>query len=181
MLPADLELQLAVPTPAYHCLGAFHDLTWRGKADCQIGPTLWPEWLQADEQRHAVRDLGPVLTAARAPDASAPGRILAPRTVPLAYLLFAPASESYIRKSVAFSPTTGATEPTKCPLCADRFYTSGAMLEHLAWHAVHATAPAEDKEAASTCSGGRVNDLCGKPSTPSGTRPASSPGSRVGR
>ena len=40
-------------------------------------------------------------------------------------------------------------EPTKCPLCTDKFYTRGAMLEHLAWHAVHAAPPAEDKEAAS--------------------------------
>ena len=37
----------------------------------------------------------------------------------------------------------------KCPLCADKYYTSGAMLEHLAWHAVHAAAPVDDKEAAS--------------------------------
>ena len=28
--PADLELQLAVPTAVYHCLQAFHDLRWRG-------------------------------------------------------------------------------------------------------------------------------------------------------
>ena len=46
-------------------------------------------------------------------------------------------------------PARGATEPTKCPLCADKYYTSGAMLEHLAWHAVHAAAPVDDKEAAS--------------------------------
>ena len=46
-------------------------------------------------------------------------------------------------------PARGATEPTKCPLCADKYYTSGAMLEHLAWHALHAAAPVDDKEAAS--------------------------------
>ena len=31
--PADLELQLAVPTTVYHWLQAFHDLRWRGKPD----------------------------------------------------------------------------------------------------------------------------------------------------
>ena len=50
----------------------------------------------------------------------------------------------------------GATEPTKCPLCADKYYTSGAMLEHLAWHAVHAAAPVDDKEAASNILQGRA-------------------------
>ena len=50
----------------------------------------------------------------------------------------------------------GATEPTKCPLCADKYYTSGAMLEHLAWHAVHAAAPADDKEAAANILQGRA-------------------------
>ena len=47
----------------------------------------------------------------------------------------------------AAPPGARATEPTKCPLCADKYYTSGAMLEHLAWHAVHAAAPVDDKEA----------------------------------
>ena len=49
----------------------------------------------------------------------------------------------------------GATEPTKCPLCADKYYTRRAMLEHLAWHAMHAAAPVEDKEAASQILQGR--------------------------
>ena len=47
-------------------------------------------------------------------------------------------------------------EPTKCPLCADKYYTSGAMLEHLAWDALHAAAPVDDKEAASTILQGRA-------------------------
>ena len=38
---------------------------------------------------------------------------------------------------------------TRPPLLTHLLYTSGAMLEHLACHAVHAAAPAEDKEAAS--------------------------------
>ena len=59
-----------------------------------------------------------------------------------------PAAEGAIRKSVPLPPARGATEPTKCPLIPDKYYTSGAMLEHLAWHAVHAAAPADDKEAA---------------------------------
>ena len=63
--PADLELQLAVPTTVYHWLQAFHDLRWRGKPDRQIGSTHWQTWLQADVQRDAIRGLGP-----RARDAS---------------------------------------------------------------------------------------------------------------
>ena len=57
--PADLELQLAVPTTVYHWLQAFHDLRWRGKPDRQIGSTHWQMWLQADAQRDAIRVLGP--------------------------------------------------------------------------------------------------------------------------
>ena len=147
-LPADLELQLAVPTTVYHWLQAFHDLWWRGKPDRKIGARHWQEWLHADAQRDTVRGLGPA-PATRALDASAPGRAQEPHTVPLANLPFDPAPEGTIRKSVPLPPARGATEPTKCPLCTDKFYTSGAMLEHLAWHAVHAATPVEDKEAAS--------------------------------
>ena len=67
-----------------------------------------------------------------------------------------PAPEGAIRKSVPLPPARGATEPTKCPLCADKYYTSGAMLEHLGWHAVHAATPAEDKKAASHMLQGRA-------------------------
>ena len=56
----------------------------------------------------------------------------------------------------AAPPAQGATEPTKCPLCADKYYTSGAMLEHLAWHAVHAAAAPDDKETASNILQGRA-------------------------
>ena len=143
--PADLELQLAVPTTVYHWLQAFHDLRWRGKPDRRIGSTHWQTWLQADAQRNAIRSLGPA-PATRALDAAAPGRALAPHTVPLANLPFEPATEGAIRKSVPLPPARGATEPAKCPLCADKYYTSGAMLESLAWHAVHAAAPVADKE-----------------------------------
>ena len=153
--PADLELRLAVPTAVYHWLQAFHDLRWRGKPDRQIGATHWQAWLQTDAQRDAVRSLGPA-TATRALDAAAPGRALAPHTVPLANLPFKPAPEGAIQKSVPHPPERGATEPTKCPLCADKYYTSGAMLEHLAWHAVHAAAPVDDKEAASNILQGRA-------------------------
>ena len=93
--PADLELQLAVPTAVYHWLQAFHDLRWRGKPNRQIGATQWQAWLQADAQRNAVRSLGPT-PATRAPDAAAPGRALAPHTVPLANLPFKPAPEDAI-------------------------------------------------------------------------------------
>ena len=61
-----------------------------------------------------------------------------------------------MRKLVPLPPARGATEATKCPLSADKYYTSGAKLEHLAWHAVHAAAPAEDKEAASEILQGRA-------------------------
>ena len=144
--PADLELQLAIRTTVYHWLQAFHDLEWRGKPDRRIGATHWQEWLQANAQRDAVQSLGPA-PATRALDAAAPGRALAPHTVPLAKLPFDPAPEGAIRKSVPLPLARGATEPTKCPLCANKYYTSGAMLEHLAWHAVHAAAPVDDKEA----------------------------------
>ena len=153
--PANLELQLAVPTTVYHWLQAFHDLQGRGKPDRQIGSTHWQTWLQAEAQRNAIRGLRPA-PATRALDAAAPGRTLAPHRVPLANLPFKPAAEGAIRKSVPLPPARGATEPTKCPLCADKYYTSGAMLEHLAWHAVHAAAPVDDKEAASNILQGRA-------------------------
>ena len=146
--PANLELQLAVSTIVYHWLQAFHDLQWRGKPDRQIGATHWQKWLQADRQRDAIRSLRPAATT-RALDAATLGRALAPHTVPLAHLSFDPAPEGAIRKSVPLPLARGATERTKCPLCADKYYTSGATLEHLAWHTVHAAAPLTDKEVAS--------------------------------
>ena len=94
-LPADLELQLAVPTMVYHWLQAFHDLRWRGKPDRRIVATHWQEWLQADAQRGFVQGLGPA-PATRALDASARGRALASHTVPLANLPFDPAQKSAI-------------------------------------------------------------------------------------
>ena len=74
-------------------------------------------------------------------------------TVPLANLPFDPASEGAIRKSVPLPQARGATEPTKCPLCADKYYTSGVML---AWHAVRAADPVDDKDAASHILHGRA-------------------------
>ena len=139
---------MAVRTTVYHWLQAFHDLLWRGKPDCRIGATNWQEWLQADAQRNAIQGLGPA-PATRTNDASAPCRALAPHTVPLANLPFDPAPGSAIRKSVQLPPARGATEPTKCPLCADKYYTSRGMLQHLACHAVYDAAQVEDKEAAS--------------------------------
>ena len=76
--------------------------------------------------------------------------------VPLANLPFEPAAEGAIRKSVPLPPARGATEPTKCTLCADEYYTSGAMLEHLAWHVVYAAAPVDDKDMASNILQGRA-------------------------
>ena len=90
------------------------------------------------------------------PGCGGPGPRAGPHTVPLANLPFEPATEGSIRKSVPLPPARGATEPTKCPLCADKYYTSGAMLEHLAMHAVHAAAPVDDKEAASNILQGRA-------------------------
>ena len=153
--PANLELQLAVRGAVDHWLQAFHDLQCRGKPDHQIGATHWQAWLQTDAQRDAVRSPGPA-PATRALDAAARGRPLAPHTVPLANLPFEPAPEGAIRKWVPLPPARGATEPTKCPLCADKYYTSGATLEHLAWHAVHVAAPVDDKEASSNILQGRA-------------------------
>ena len=169
-LLADLELQLAVPTTVYHWLQAFHDLRWSGKPNRQIGATHWQEWLQADSQRDTVRGLRPA-PATRALDVSAPGRALAPHTVPLANLPFDPAPKGAICKSVPLPSARGATEPTKCLLCTDKFYTSGAMLEHLGWHAVHAAAPAEEKEAASHILQGRARRFRGTPRMPSAPPP----------
>ena len=56
-LPADPELQLAVPTTMYNWLQAFYHLQWRGKPDRQMGATNWQVWLQADAQRATVRGL----------------------------------------------------------------------------------------------------------------------------
>ena len=139
-LPADLKLQLAVRTTVYHWLQALQQLPWRGKPDRQICATHWQERLQADAQRATVRSPGPAPTV-RAFDASASGHALAPHKVPLANLPFNSAPESSIRKSVALPAARGATEPTQCPLCADQFYTSGAMLKHLTLHTAHAAAP----------------------------------------
>ena len=112
--PADLELQLAVPTTVYHWLQAFHDLRWRGKPDRQIGSTHWQTWLQADVQRDAIRGLGPA-PATRALDATAPGRTLAPHTVPLANLPFEPAAEGAIRKSVQLPRREGPRSRRNAP------------------------------------------------------------------
>ena len=122
--PANLELQLAVPTAVYHWLQVFHDLRWRGKPDRQISFRHRQTWLQADAQRDAIRGLGPA-PATRALHAAAPGRTLALHTVPLANLPFEPAAEGAIRKSVPLPPARGATEPTKCPLCADKYSQAG--------------------------------------------------------
>ena len=102
-----------------------------------------------------MQSLGPAPTT-RALNATAPCRALAPHTVPLANLPFDSAPQGAIQKSVPLPPAGGATEPTKCPLCADKYYTSAAMLEHLAWHAVHAAALLGDKEAASHILQGRA-------------------------
>ena len=118
--PADLELQPAVPTTVDHWLQAFHDLRWRSKPDRQISATHWQAWLQADTPREAVRSLGPA-PATQALDAAAPGHALAPHTVPLANLRFEPATKGAVQKSVSLSPARGATEPTKCPLRADKY------------------------------------------------------------
>ena len=123
--PADLELQLAVPTTVYHWLQAFHDLRWRGKPDRQIGSTHWQTWLQADTQRDAIRGLGPA-PATRAVDAAAPGRTLVPHTVPLTNLPFEPAAEGAIQKSVPPPPGVrghGADEMP--PVCRQVLHKRG--------------------------------------------------------
>ena len=91
-----------------------------GQADPQIGAMHWQAWLQADAHRGAVQSLGPA-PALRALNAAAPGGVLMPHTVPLANLLFKPAPGGTIHKSVPLPPARGATEPTKGPLCADKY------------------------------------------------------------
>ena len=155
LLPVGLELQLEVPSTVYHWLEAFQDLRWRRKPNCQIAPKNWQQWLQADTQHTAIRGLGSAPTA-RALHVSPPGCTLAPHTVPLANLPFQPPPESSVRKSVPLPLARGALQPANCPLGADKFCTSGAIMEHLAWHAVHAAAPAEDREAVSHILQGRA-------------------------
>ena len=123
-LPADLELQLAVPTTVYHWLQAFHNLQWRGKPDRQIAATHWQEWLQTDEQRDTVRRLGPA-PATRALNASAPGRALAAHTVRLANLPFDPAPEGAIRKSVPLALARGPRSPQMRPMCGQVLHKQG--------------------------------------------------------
>ena len=152
--PADLELQLVVPTTVYHWLQAFHDLRWRGKPDRQIGSTHWQTWLQADGSAMPPGVSGP--RPRHEPSMRQPRAAHWRRT-----RFHWPTCPSDQRRraptgSRCIPPARGATEPTKCPLCADKYYTSGAMLEHLAWHAVHAAAPIEDKEAASNILQGRA-------------------------
>ena len=112
-LSADLELQLVVLTPVYHFLQSFIDLRWSGKPDRKRGARHWQGWLQADTQHAAIRGLGPAPTA-RALDASAPGRALAPHMLPLANLPFNLAPESSVLKSVSHPQARGATELLKC-------------------------------------------------------------------
>ena len=116
---ADLELQLAVLTTVYHWLQAFNDLRWRGKPDRQISATHWQEWLQADAQRDAVQGLGPA-PATQALDAAAPGRALAPHTVPLAKLPLDPAPEGAIRKSLPLPPGGGQRSQKNAPYVQTR-------------------------------------------------------------
>ena len=118
--PADLELQLAVPTTVYHWPQAFHDLRWRGKPDRQIGSTHPQAWLQADAQRDAVRSLGPA-PATRALDAAAPGHALAPQTVPLVNLPFEPANQRTMLQETGIA--TRAQELHVAAALRDKGYT----------------------------------------------------------
>ena len=122
--PADLELQLAVPTTVYHWLQAFHDLQWRGKPYRQIGSTHWQTWLQADAQRDAIRGLGPA-PATRALDAAAPGRTLAPHTVPLANLPFEPARRAPFGSRCRPPPREGPRSRRNAPCVQTRTTQAG--------------------------------------------------------
>ena len=79
-------------------------------------------------------------------------------------------------------PQGGPPNQAECPLCADKYYTSGTMLEHLAWHAVHAAAPVEDKEVASLILQGRARRspwhalYAQRPPPPRGACHAAAPG-----
>ena len=166
--PADLELQLAVPTTVYHWLEAFHDLQWRGKPDRQIGSTHWQAWLQAEAQRDAVRSLGPA-PATRALDAAAPGRALAPHTVSLANLPFEPATKGAIRKSMPLPPARGATEPTKCVQTS----TTQAGQCWNTWRGTQCTLQPRwttRRRPATSCKGGHGGSHC-TPRTPGAPRP----------
>ena len=153
-LPAYLELQLAVPTTVYDSLQAFHDLRWRGKPDRQLGATHWQEWLQGDPQRDAVQGLGPA-PATRALDAF---------PAPLAGAAHGSAGQPTLRPGAAGRHLQVGAAPSgkgghgtqELPLMCGQVLHKRGMLKHLAWHAVLAAAPAEDKEAASHVLQGRA-------------------------
>ena len=114
LLRVDLELQLAVPTTVYHWLEALHDLSLRGRLDRQIRLAGVATGRCAADHHPQP----PARTHGAGPDASAPGRAPAPHTVQLANLPSNAALETSVRKSVGPNAARGATEPTKCPLCA---------------------------------------------------------------
>ena len=66
--------------------------------------------------------------------------------------------------------------PPNAPFFADKFCTSGPLIEHLAWHAVHPAAPAEDREAASGILQQKARRSCGTPPAPSAPPPPPVPG-----
>ena len=153
--PADLELQLAVRpqcTPGYKpsttCDGGAiptaKSAPHTGKRGCRQTRSAMPSGVSGPRPRHepSMRRARPARWCHtrfhwRTCPSNQPGRAPSGSRVP-------------------FPLARGATEPTKCPLCADKYYTSGAMLEHPAWHALHAAAPVDDKEAASNILQGRA-------------------------
>ena len=77
-------------------------------------------------------------------------------------------------------PARGATEPTKCPLCADKYYTSGAMLD--TWRGTRGTLPPRQttRRRPPTSSRGGHGGPHGMPCTP-GTPRARRPATRRAR
>ena len=178
--PADLEHQLAVQTTVYHWLQAFHDLRWRGKPDRQISAKHWQEWLQADAQRDTVQSLGPA-PATRALDAAAPGRALAPHTVPLANLPFDPAPEGTIGKSVPLPPARGPRSQQNAPYVQTSTTQAGRCCN--TWHGTRCTPPPRwtTRGRPPTSSGGGHGGPHGMPRTPGAPAPGGRPCGGRGR
>ena len=168
--PADLELQLAVPTTVYHWLQAFYNLRWRGKPDRQIGATHWEEWLQADAQGDAVQSLGPA-PATGALDTAAPGRALAPHTVPLANLPFDQAPEGAIQKSVPLPPARGGQSRQNAPYVQTSTTQAGRCWN--TWRGMGCTPPPRwtTRRRPPTSSKGGHGGPRGMPRTPGALRP----------
>ena len=169
--PADLELQLAVLTTVYHWLQAFHDLqpgqpqklpfsAKKPSTTCDGGANPTAKSAPRTGKRGCRHTRSEMPFGVSGPRPRHEPSMRRPRAARWRHTRFhwptCPLNQRRRAPSTSRCRSPRCKEPTKCPLCADKYYTSGAMLEHLAWHAVHAAAPVDDKVAASNILQGRA-------------------------